>query len=95
MAKDQFGNYQAGLQHPPPPKSPQEMNADELAKLGHSELAQQERQHRETQKRLDSLAAGQSELKGAVERVHCVDKWILAVSVVGAIAAVVLIFLKR
>lgn len=56
--------------------------------------AEQERRHRQNQKRLESIQKSQSELKVSVDRVHRIDVWILIAGAIAALGTLILIALE-
>jgi len=60
-----------------------------------SVIGDQERQHQEIRVRIDDVLSAQTRLQRSVDRIHRIDVAILIVGAVAAIAAVMLLFLKR
>ena len=60
-----------------------------------SMIGDQERQHQEIRVRIDNVLSAQTGLQRSVDRIYRIDVAILIVGSVAAIAAVILLFLKR
>jgi len=60
-----------------------------------SVVGDRERQHRQIRVWVDDVLSAQTELRRSIDRIHRIDLAILIVGAIAAIAAVILLFLKR